>query len=112
MLGDSGGVRQEVQCKERRWGSDFVHVPFADSVHFSRLADKENKRKRKRGGKPQPMTIIGATDEYPNKEGLQFLVKLSNGEKDLISREEMHRLYPQILIDFYESNVKWQEASK
>lgn len=78
----------------------------------------KNKRKRNRNhsrnrnGKIQPKKVIGATDECPFKEGLQFLVELSNGETDLISREEMHQLCPQVLIDFYESKTQWMVAAK
>lgn len=53
--------------------------------------------------------IIGATDVYPNKPGVWLLIEFSDGKKKLIPRKKAHHLCPQLLINFYEQNITWNE---
>lgn len=80
-------------------------------------ANENNKRKReeaKEEGEQEelkPVRILGATDETPGRVGLHFLIRFSNGKVKLVRREEAHRLYAHLLIDYYEKNTQWVEIS-
>lgn len=55
---------------------------------------------------PVPAKIIGATDEGKK---LQFLVTYKNGTAALVDSKDANKLMPQLVIDFYESHIKWED---
>lgn len=69
---------------------------------------------KEKGGQEEikPIRVLGATDETPGRVGLHFLIRFSNNKVKLVAREEVHRLYPHLLIDYYEKNTQWIELSK
>jgi hypothetical protein len=90
--------------KRRKSGSPDLDLSYGSTSQKRKSADGIRVRGFGRGLEPD--SILGATQVV---DKMMFLVKWKGCEEtDLISFEEAREKCPQIVIDYYQSLVKWE----